>query len=230
MLSTLKQLSKSDESLTVIFVQPTSSSLFKRADTGAWGKYVQPASDPPVDAEVEAEAIEVERPAVERPDARPTSTKRASSARSTSRVSEPTKAPMTPPRGILPACYANEASCNEITHNCSGHGSCKLKYDTSGRKSNNPERRADNDGGNTQCWACACENEVAKTPGGLARTTRWAGPACQKQDVSESFWLLAGAGIALAALVAWAVGLLVSMGEQELPSVIGAGVAGPRAK
>lgn len=34
----------------------------------------------------------------------------------------------------------------------------------------------------------------------------------------------------LVALVAWGVGLLMAVGGEELPSVIGAGVAGPRAQ
>lgn len=44
------------------------------------------------------------------------------------------------------------------------------------------------------------------------------------------FWLLAGFSVVLVAAVSWGVGLLWSIGEEELPSVIGAGVAGPRAK
>ena len=43
------------------------------------------------------------------------------------------------------------------------------------------------------------------------------------------FWLLAGLTVALVAVVSWGVGLLVSIGQEDLPSVIGAGVAGPRA-
>ena len=31
-------------------------------------------------------------------------------------------------------------------------------------------------------------------------------------------------------VVAWGIGLLFSIGEEDLPSVIGAGVAGPRAQ
>ena len=43
------------------------------------------------------------------------------------------------------------------------------------------------------------------------------------------FFLLAGVTLGLLAVSAWGVGLLVSVGGEELPSVIGAGVAGPRA-
>ena len=44
------------------------------------------------------------------------------------------------------------------------------------------------------------------------------------------FFLLAGMTIALVGAVSWGVGLLMSVGNEELPSVIGAGVAGPRAQ
>lgn len=42
------------------------------------------------------------------------------------------------------------------------------------------------------------------------------------------FFLLAGLSIALVGAVTWGVGLMASVGQEELPSVIGAGVAGPR--
>ena len=44
------------------------------------------------------------------------------------------------------------------------------------------------------------------------------------------FWLLAGVTIFLISVVSMGVGLLYSIGTEELPSVIGAGVSGPRAK
>jgi len=58
------------------------------------------------------------------------------------------------------------------------------------------------------------------------KTTRWTGPACQKKDVSFEFWLLASVTVGLLSVIAWGIGLLMQMGGQELPSVIGAGVAG----
>ena len=64
----------------------------------------------------------------------------------------------------------------------------------------------------------------------MVKTTQWGGPACQKKDVSVPFFLLAGFTIAILATVTWAVGLLFSVGQEKLPSVIGAGVAGPRAQ
>lgn len=66
----------------------------------------------------------------------------------------------------------------------------------------------------------------------MYKTTQWAGPACQKKDISTPFWLLGGTTVALVFAVGWGMSLLYAMGSEELPSVIGAGVsnAGARAK
>jgi len=137
-----------------------------------------------------------------------------SSSNSTSPSGNKTVAP---PRGILPACYSSQSACDSRTHGCSGHGSCKLAYSYgSGEKVN--------------CYACACTPSVRTNQDGSKKTTVWAGPACQKKDVSMPFWLLGGFSIALVSMVAFGINLLYSMGQEELPSVIGAGVAGPRAK
>lgn len=124
---------------------------------------------------------------------------------------------VTPPRGILPVCYSSQSACQSRTHGCSGHGSCKLAYSYGGDDKVN-------------CYACACTPTVRTNKDGTKKTTIWAGPACQKKDVSMPFWLIGGFTIALTSVVAWGIGLLYAMGQEELPSVIGAGVAGPRAK
>lgn len=62
------------------------------------------------------------------------------------------------------------------------------------------------------------------------KTTYWAGPACQKKDISTPFWLLAGSTIGLVLIIAWALSLLMSMGGEDLPSVLAAGVAGTGAR
>ena len=125
-----------------------------------------------------------------------------------------------PPVGILPKCYTSEADCNKVTHGCSGHGSCKLAFDISHNK----------DGGGvstkTRCYSCQCEVSTRLNYAGANKTTKWAGPACQKKDVSMEFWLLGGVTVGLVGVIGWAVSLLSTMGGQELPSVIGAGVAG----
>jgi hypothetical protein len=62
----------------------------------------------------------------------------------------------------------------------------------------------------------------------LAKRTYWGGAACQKQDVSSPFWLLVGITVVLAGITSAGIGMLFSVGEEKLPSVIGAGVSGPR--
>ena len=123
------------------------------------------------------------------------------------------------PKTTSPRCYKDETICNTETNHCTGgHGVCRLKF----------TNRAEEDKP-VECWSCACGSTVAKDQDGGEQTTYWGGPACQKEDVSTPFFLLAGFTVALVTAVAWGVGLLYSVGQEELPSVIGAGVAGPRA-
>ncbi|KAF1959403.1 hypothetical protein CC80DRAFT_490331 [Byssothecium circinans] len=128
-----------------------------------------------------------------------------------------TKAPL----GILKRCYASKDACLTETNSCSGHGTCK-----------SPHR--ENDKSIPVCYACQCVPEVKHRDGkGMetsSKTIYWGGPACQKKDVSVPFWLLTGTTVLLVFLIASGIGLLYSMGSEELPSVIGAGVSGPARK
>lgn len=117
------------------------------------------------------------------------------------------------PRGVLPVCHPTLQSCITATNNCSGHG-------TAYRKSS----------GGIDCFACKCSKTVLTDEDGRVKTVYWGGPACQKKDISVPFFLLAGLTIGLVGVVTWGVGLMASIGQEELPSVIGAGVAGPRAQ
>ena len=117
------------------------------------------------------------------------------------------------PRGILPVCHKTLQSCIATTNNCSGHG-------TAYKKSS----------GEIDCFACKCSKTVLTDDKGRVKTVYWGGPACQKKDISVPFFLLAGLSIALVGAVTWGIGLMASIGQEELPSVIGAGVAGPRAQ
>ena len=117
------------------------------------------------------------------------------------------------PYGILRSCFGTLQSCEEKTHSCSGHGECMLK--------------SDDKTSNTRCYACACRT-TSKEVNGRLQYTKWAGPACQKKDISMPFWLLGGTSVALVSVIAWAIALLYAMGQEELPSVIGAGVTGVR--
>ena len=88
---------------------------------------------------------------------------------------------------------------------------------------------ADDDEPPRHCYACKCGKTVLERGKGV-KTVQWAGPACARKDVSSSFWLLVAVSVGLVATVSWGVGLMFSIGQEELPSVIGAGVAGPRAQ
>ena len=120
---------------------------------------------------------------------------------------------------LAPMCYSMEADCMTSTGSCSGHGSCY-----------NRVVQASESDTNGDCWLCGCQPTVVKNEKGQNKTTVWGGPACSKKDVSAPFFLLAGFTIFMVATVTWGIGLLYSIGQEELPSVIGAGVAGPRAQ
>ena len=121
-------------------------------------------------------------------------------------------------KGPIPLCFSTLEACNAGTSNCTGHGNCFKKYTDSSESTP------------FDCFACSCGNSTRKNSDGKIKTTLWGGTACQKKDVSMPFFLIAGFTIAMVATVAWAIGLLFSIGEESLPSVIGAGVAGPRAQ
>jgi hypothetical protein len=123
----------------------------------------------------------------------------------------------TPLTGIIASCFDSLSKCQSTTRNCTGHGECVLKWHGSAK--------------GDDCYGCLCNKpEVRKNPDGSTKTTRFGGGACQKKDVVMPFWLLAGFTIFMVFLVSWGIGLLYSMGNEELPSVIGAGVSGPKAK
>lgn len=136
-----------------------------------------------------------------------------------SRPSHPqTLATSVPHKGPLPVCHTSLETAEAATNNCSSHGTIYKKYSSPDAG----EKEVD-------CYACKCNKTVITNDDGTTKTIYWGGPACQKKDVSVPFFLLAGFTIAMLATVSWAIGLLFSIGQEELPSVIGAGVAGPRA-
>ncbi|KAF2730051.1 hypothetical protein EJ04DRAFT_474489 [Polyplosphaeria fusca] len=120
-----------------------------------------------------------------------------------------------PVLGILPACFESKELCQVRTKNCSGHGGCGSMHK-----------------GAQDCFGCRCEATVEQVGDNekTIKTTYWGGPACQKKDVSVPFWLFVGSGVIIAALISAGIGMLYSMGSEELPSVIGAGVSGPQRK
>jgi hypothetical protein len=120
-------------------------------------------------------------------------------------------------RGILPACFHSLAECERRTQNCSGHGQCRKEYHD--KSAPVPY----------DCFSCKCGNTTTKH-NDLISTTYWSGPACQKKDVSVEFWLIVLFTVGLVFLIGFAVGQIWEMGDEQLPSVIGAGVSGPTAR
>jgi hypothetical protein len=128
-----------------------------------------------------------------------------------------------PVRGILPSCFVSQSACEKQTHGCSGHGECKLLHKGKG---------SGKDKESNDCYGCACvptivHSDKDKGKDSKRKVTYWGGPACQKKDISVQFWLFVLVGVTLAFLVSSGIGMLYSMGSEELPSVIGAGVSGP---
>jgi len=121
---------------------------------------------------------------------------------------------MPPVLGILPSCFQSLKECQRTTSNCTGHGECVLVHKAKADQQKN-------------CYSCSCKAAVVEVKGGGKKTTYWGGPACQKKDVSIPFWLFVGTTLTLMFLVGSGIGMLYSMGAEELPSVIGAGVSGP---
>ena len=118
------------------------------------------------------------------------------------------------PKTTIPSCYANEAACISNTASCVGHGKCRKKY--------TEKVSADEEG--PECWACECIPSRIQN-GEHVKTIYWGGPACQKKDISVPFLLFAGFTVAAVAAVSYGIGLLYSIGQEDLPSVLGAGVA-----
>jgi len=122
------------------------------------------------------------------------------------------------PAASLPYRYATLAGCQRATGNCTGHGHCRVVYSEAGSN----DRRND-------YYGCVCDipDVDRNKDGSVRKTTRFGGAACQKVDVSVPFWILLSTTVFLILVVTMGVGMLYSMGGEELPSVIGAGVTGP---
>lgn len=119
--------------------------------------------------------------------------------------------------GVLPSCFDSKSKCEKLTKSCSGRGDCIAKYKAEGEDQGT-------------CFQCLCNKPDKRKVSGGTKMTYWGGAACQKKDVTMPFWLLSGITIFLTSAVFWGIGLIYSMGSEELPSVIGAGVSGPKAR
>ena len=122
------------------------------------------------------------------------------------------------PKRIVPLCHSSLQLCVTATGNCSRHGACYKKY---GQPSGS-------DSAGRDCYACRCVPTIVRDGTGGVKTIHWGGSACQKKDVSVPFFLLAGISILIIGAISSAIGLLFSVGQDTLPSVLSAAVAGPR--
>lgn len=130
-----------------------------------------------------------------------------SSSTSTPSNPQPTSTPL---RRLPALCYNTLDSCTTATQNCSGHGKCVRKYGPT------------EEGSGPSCFSCSCYSPDASDP---ARKGHWGGAACQKQDISAQFWIIAGFSALLVGIISAAIGAMFSIGSEKLPGVIGAGVA-----
>ena len=106
----------------------------------------------------------------------------------------------------IPLCFKTSDNCTSFTNACSGHGECVKARDG--------------------CYKCQCSKTTVRE----GKTISWGGNACQKKDISVEFALFAFVGVFFTLLVAGIIAMLFNMGSEKLPSVIGAGVVGPRAQ
>jgi hypothetical protein len=141
-------------------------------------------------------------------------------AKSAAAAAAPGSSDRRPPSKSIPQCFASFNTCMNQTNNCSGHGECANKY---GGKGDDAAAAA------VGCFACACKATVVHTGKDSdkqgRKTVHWGGNKCQKEDISVQFWLLAGFTVTITGAVAFAIGLLFSVGQETLPGVIGAGVS-----
>ncbi|KAL8703868.1 MAG: hypothetical protein Q9201_002957 [Fulgogasparrea decipioides] len=196
---------------TTVVLMPPFNSRAKHTSSSPYGSYAMPNRRPHQARAAQSEALLTapSAPEISLPSHRHS-------------VPQTLKASSVPKPGILPVCQPNLEKLIDATNNCSGHGTPYLKRN--GSSEDSKDKTAD-------CYACKCGKTVlSRGEGKGVKTVIWAGPACSKKDVSMPFWLLAGISLALVATVSWGVGLLFSIGQEELPSVIGAGVVGPRAQ
>lgn len=182
--------------VAVIFMPESARSA---KNTPSYGAYSMPS-------QIQLERRQVEEPMV---------VSSASSSTPSSQVTQYTAPNSSEPiLGAPKVCYSSIDDCNNSTNTCSGHGKC---YKKSG---------ADQGG----CFACQCaptrrDFTVGESEQKAFTLDYWGGAACQKEDVSGPFWLLATFSIVMVGLVAWGISMLFSIGEEKLPGVIGAGVS-----
>ena len=63
---------------------------------------------------------------------------------------------------------------------------------------------------------------------GTVKKITWGGAACEKKDISSPFFLLAGISVLITIAIGYGIGMLFNIGQEDLPSVISAGVGGSK--
>ena len=99
-------------------------------------------------------------------------------------------------------CFASQTKCMKNTYGCFRHGKCEESTRQAG------------------CWQCSCES----TKDNYGIETFWTGAMCQKADVSIEFWMFVGVTIVIVLAVGGGLVMLVGVGNEPLPGVLGAGV------
>ncbi|GIK07493.1 hypothetical protein Aspvir_003159 [Aspergillus viridinutans] len=117
-----------------------------------------------------------------------------------------------------PTCHVTNSSCNEATGGCSGHGACYRKSESKSGLTNN------------DCFVCKCQATTIRKEDGTTQIIRWGGAACEKQDISSPFFLLATVSIMVIMALGGAIGMLFRVGQDDLPGVISAGVGSTKAQ
>ncbi|RDW87583.1 hypothetical protein BP5796_03277 [Coleophoma crateriformis] len=199
----LQNFAKNGEMNVVIILSPEASRSAK-ASTKSYGSYEMPMSDSVNLNRRQAEELITTEAFASTP---------AAAVAPVSQVSAPNTT-FAPLKGVIAFCHDSLDACISATNNCSGHGSCY--------------GRSNSTAGVSSCYTCRCLPTVKKfEKGGTERTktTHWGGAACNKEDISGQFWLLAGFTVILVGIVSSAIGMMFSIGEEKLPGVIGAGVS-----
>lgn len=114
----------------------------------------------------------------------------------------------------VPSCFSSKEKCLSGTGKCSGNGVCVDTKAKKGVKAKEDEA----------CFVCQCNSPRAKDDEQKS-LDYWVGPTCARKDISTPFWLFAGFTILLVGVLTISIGLLLSVGNETLPGVLGAGVS-----
>ncbi|MBE3041367.1 DUF3844 domain-containing protein [Candidatus Bathyarchaeota archaeon] len=136
-------------------------------------------------------------------------------------ASKPTAANTTsrPKKYVPPLCFISKDACMNKTNNCSdGQGKCEDAWatgDNKGRKWQKGDEKL-------PCFKCECKKTRSKS--NKSTITSWAGPMCDKTDVSTSTNLFLGTALVLFGALALGFKMMYDVGYAPLPPILEAGV------